>query len=256
MTDKSLECFSLRDNEIHIWTKHLVSDDAATAELASILDRDERARAARFAFDHDRIRFIQSHGFLCRVLAPYAQCGAAELVFTKGHHGKPRLMSVSSGADLHFSLSHTRDYCVVAVRLRYPLGVDVEERRDLPNAVDIAHRQFAPEESRHLAGLTGIAQRDAFLSLWTHKEAIVKALGINLGANLRSAEFEFGAGRLRLKSWNGDRSIVRGWSVVPLNFGLGHVGALATAYPFGSLKQQSWDEIDPRSKSAEPSLAH
>jgi 4'-phosphopantetheinyl transferase len=256
MTDKSLECFSLRDNEIHIWTTHLVSDDVATAELASILDRDERARAARFAFDLDRIRFIQSHGFLRHVLAPYAHCGAAELVFTKGNHGKPRLMSVSSDADLHFSLSHTRDYCVVAVRLQYPLGVDVEERRDLPNAVGIAHQQFAPEESRHLAGLTGIAQRDAFLSLWTHKEAIVKALGINLGDNLGSAEFEFGAGRLRLKSWNGDRSIVRGWSVVPLNLGLGHIGALATVYPFRSLKQQSWDEIDLRSKSFEPGLAH
>jgi 4'-phosphopantetheinyl transferase len=256
MTDKSLECFSLRDDEIHIWATNLVSDNTSTAEFASVLDQDERARAGRFVFDFDRNRFIQSHGFLRRVLAPYARRGASELAFTKGNHGKPRLMSVSGDAGLQFSLSHSQDYCVVAVRLQYPLGVDVEERRDLPNAVEIAHQQFAPGESRHLAGLAGIAQRDAFLSLWTHKEAIVKALGVNLGDNLRSAEFEFTAGRLGLKSWKGDTSTVRGWAVVPLNLGLGHIGALATVYPFRSLKQQSWNEIDLWSKSAEPSLAH
>jgi 4'-phosphopantetheinyl transferase len=255
MTHKSVECFSLRENEIHVWTTHLVSDETATAEFASVLDRDERARAARFAFDFDRNRFIQSHGFLRRVLAPYTRRGAAELAFTKGNHGKPRLMPVSSDADLHFSLSHSQDYCVVAVRLQHPLGVDVEELRDLPNAVEIAHQQFAPEESRHLAGLTGIAQRDAFLSLWTQKEAIVKALGLNLGDNLRSAQFEFTAGRLRLMSWKGKRSIVHGWSVIPLDLGPNHIGTLATLYPFRSLKQQSWDDIGSRSKSLKPNLA-
>jgi 4'-phosphopantetheinyl transferase len=240
MTGNSMECVSLRDNEIHVWTARLIGDDAAAAEFTPILDRDERARAALFAFELDRKHFIQSHGFLRRVLARYAGRDAAELVFTRDHHGKPCLMPFSS-ADLHFSLSHSRDCCVVGVRLQYPLGVDVEERRDLPDAVDIAYQQFAPDEGRQLARLTGIAQRDAFLALWTHKEAVVKALGVNLGANLRSTEFEFAAGQLRLKSWNGDMSIVRNWSVFPLDLGVGHIGALATVHPFQNLKLQSWD---------------
>lgn len=257
MTGNCMECVSLRDNEIHVWTARLIGDDAATAEFTPILDRDERARAALFAFELDRKHFIQSHGFLRRVLARYAGRDAAELAFTRDHHGKPSLMPRSGGADLHFSLSHSRDYCVAAVRLQYPLGVDVEKRRHLPDAVELAYRQFTRDECRHLAGLTGIARRDAFLALWTHKEAVVKALGASLGAHLRTAKFDFDAAeRPRLKSWNGDRSIVRKWSVFPLDLGLGHIGALATIHPFRRLKQQSWNGIGPRSNSAGPTLAH
>ena len=39
-----------------------------------LLSGEERARAAQFAFEHDRVRFIQTHGIVRRILADY--CGA------------------------------------------------------------------------------------------------------------------------------------------------------------------------------------
>ena len=79
---------------------------------------------------------------------------------------------------------------MLAVRLDQPVGIDVEKIRDLPRGIDIAQTYFAPAESRALNRLRGTARRDAFFALWTHKEALVRALGLSLAPNLARLEFD------------------------------------------------------------------
>jgi 4'-phosphopantetheinyl transferase len=236
----------LRDGEIHVWIARLRDDDTATAEFIGVLDQEERARAARFVLEQHRTRFIQSHGIVRQILAGYADSDAAELTFARSQHGKPRLSQAPDGLDVHFSLSHSGDCCIVAVRLGHPVGIDVEQLRDLPQAVNIARRRFTLVESRLLASLTGADQRDAFFVLWTHKEAIVKALGASLATSLDHLEFELdSAGSANLVSWRGDQSIVRNWSIVRLDPAPGYVAAVASLHPFLALKQQAWNDIGP-----------
>lgn len=222
--------------EIHVWTARLVDDAGLTASLLPLLSREERARSAQFAFEHDRMRFIQAHGTVRQILAEYANAGAATLNFARKRNGKPFLVPQLNSPALEFSISHSSDCCMVAVRLDQPIGIDVERLRALPRAIDIAQTYFAPAECRALKDLRGTAQRNAFFALWTHKEATVKALGVSLAANLARVEFDLDqAGGPRLAAWNGDQAVAQSWSVVRLAAAPGYVAALATAHPIGSV---------------------
>jgi 4'-phosphopantetheinyl transferase len=230
--------------EIHVWTARLFDDDRTTAGLLPILDQEERARAAKFSFERDRTRFIQAHGAVRRIMAGYGDADAATLIFARNRFGKPYLVSCANGPNLQFSISHSGDYCLLAVRRDHPVGIDVEKVRDLPQAMDIAQSYFTPSESKALAALRGTARREAFFVLWTHKEATVKGLGIGLGANLGRAEFDLDpAARPRFVGWDGDRSVGQTWSIVRLDPAPGYVAAVASVLPIGSLTFQSWSHM-------------
>jgi 4'-phosphopantetheinyl transferase len=226
--------------EIHVWTARLVDDQRVTAALLLLLSREERAQAAELSFEHDRMRFIQAHGRVRQILSDYLKAGTATLTFARNRNGKPWLVPRANGPKLQFSVSHSSDCCMVAVRLDQPIGIDVEKIRDLPRAIDIAQAYFAPAESRALNGLQGTARRDAFFALWTHKEATVKALGISLAANLARVEFDLGGPRL--VAWDGDQAVAQSWSVLRLDPAPGYVAALATAHPIRSLVCKTWSQ--------------
>ena len=222
MTHRCEDRAGLSIGEIHVWTARFVDDRRVMAALLPLLSRGERVQAAQFLFEHDRMRFIQAHGNLRQILSEYSNVGAAALTFARNRNGKPCLVPQANGPKLQFSVSHSNDCCMIAVRLDHPIGIDVEKIRDLPRAIDIAQAYFAPAETRALKGLRGTAQRDAFFALWTHKEATVKAL--------------------RLVAWDGDQSVAKSWSVLRLAPTPGYVAALATAHPIRSLVCKTWSQ--------------
>jgi 4'-phosphopantetheinyl transferase len=227
-----------------VWTAHLVDEHRATADLLPILSREESAQAAQFSFERDRMHFIQSHGIVRQILSNYLDADAATLTFASNHHGKPYLIPRANGPNLQFSVSHSGNCCMLAVRLDHPIGIDVEKVRDLPRAIDIVQSYFTPAESKALSALQGTAQRDAFFALWTHKEATVKGLGISLAAHLGRIEFDLDPiGRLRLVAWDGDQSVAHGWSIVRLDPAPGYVAAVASAHPMRCLTLHNWSHV-------------
>lgn len=95
-----------------------------------------------------------------------AECG--------GPHGIPRV----AGAP-YFSISHCPGTVVVAACADHEVGVDVEdaERRDVEEVID---QLLAPAERQ--PGLTA----GDLLRYWVRKEAVVKATGAGLYADLRT----------------------------------------------------------------------
>jgi 4'-phosphopantetheinyl transferase len=230
----------LRDGDVHVWLASLVEDEERTAELHPLLDREEAASASRFAYARLRMHFVQSHAITRRILAGYAGAAdPADLVFARGRHGKPRLVAPAAAFDLQFSLSHSGDRCVLAVRRGRSVGIDIEQRREMPGALDIARRNFTAPEIRMLAGLRGSAQREGFFTLWTRKEAVTKAMGASLAANLKRVDV---SGCVPLASPNGDPARLRGWIVFDLDLGPDLVAALATAHPVRNLRHFAWNE--------------
>ena len=71
MTDSFADRPGLASGEIHVWTARLSDDHHAISDSLWLLSGEERARAAQFAFEHDRVRFIQTHGIVRRILADY-----------------------------------------------------------------------------------------------------------------------------------------------------------------------------------------
>ena len=94
---------------------------------------------------------------------------------------------------VHVSLSHCGDLLAVALASA-PVGVDVERPR--PRAcIQQAGRLFAHAEARYLQALQPAGRQAGFYALWTLKEAVTKAAGMNLWDSLQNAVFDLHARR-------------------------------------------------------------
>jgi 4'-phosphopantetheinyl transferase len=230
----------IENGEIHVWDAPL-GDDCETGELAKLLQPEERARASAFAFEPDRRLYVHSHGVLRRILSRYTGREPSELVFEGSGDQKPRLKRRPDDGDLHFSLSHSGRSCLIAVRMGSPVGVDVERLRPLPDAPRIARRWFTPAENDALARFSGAAFERAFFALWTHREAVIKALGENLETGFSALTCALDPdGSVRLVSWRGDEAVTRQWRVRRLEPAGGYLGAVAALEDFGAVRRLTW----------------
>jgi 4'-phosphopantetheinyl transferase len=134
--------------------RHVRPDDAALSAGGALLVRAIAGRALRVPPAEVRVDRV------C------PQCG--------GPHGIPRV----AGAP-YFSISHCPGTVVVAACADHEVGVDVEdsERRDVEDVID---QLLAPVERQ--PGLTA----GDLLRYWVRKEAVVKATGAGLYADLRT----------------------------------------------------------------------
>ena len=186
---------ALSREDVHVWFCRLARHDGRRAALAALLSRDEQTRAARFAFDRDRHRFILSHGLLRAILARYVGREATQIEFATGAHGKPALSGQSCAVqDIQFSLSHSGAYAVVAVAAGRAVGVDVEVRRPDVDALKLAERFFAAGEAQQIIQAQGDAQQRLFYRSWTAKEAYLKGRGVGLSLGLDRFEILFDDG--------------------------------------------------------------
>lgn len=216
---------------VHVWFCELSGYAGCQASFAEQLSEDERARAARFAFDRDRRRFILSHGLLRLVLSRYLHIGPGEIRFIAGSHGKPALLGPPDAlGGIRFSLSHSGDYAMMAVARGREIGVDVEVRKPDLDCLKLAERFFAPAESQAIATLQGIAQQRRFYDFWTAKEAYLKGRGVGLSLGLDRFEILFDArssgARVRLTE---SGALEQGWHIQTLSLPDHLAGAVAVA---------------------------
>ena len=176
-----------RVDELILW--FAVPGPADASALLENLSGEEAARASRFQFPADRWSFAAAHAGLRLLLGPMVACAPKVLQFTTGPNGKPMLDRHRHGADIHFSISHTRG-CVAVAIAGCPVGVDVEQRRHLPDFMALARAAFAPESRHALAACTGAqARQSLFLRYWTLGEAFIKATGEGVSQGLSSFAF-------------------------------------------------------------------
>lgn len=120
---------------------------------------------------------------LYTVLAAYLGTDANSICLSVGSHGRPAL-AARHDQTLGFNWSHTGDHALIAVGRHVLPGIDVERLRPRPRAMQIAQRFFSAEEVDALSRLAEHDQEQAFLRIWTAKEAVVKALGRGLAFGL------------------------------------------------------------------------
>lgn len=189
--------WTIADGEVHVWCVGLAQDHGVADDLV-LLDETERARADRFRFDSDRARYIGHHAFTRRILAGYLGVAPDEAVISAATTGKP---SVESATGIEFNTSRSGGWSVVAVAGGVGVGVDVERIRPIADALAVADGTFTPRERRALHAAPEHRRDEAFLELWTRKEAVVKAFGLGLSAALDS--FDVAAGHDTSGIWQG-----------------------------------------------------
>ncbi len=170
-------CEELAPGEVAVYLRRAERDPAALEHELTLLDVEEKARAARFHFEPDRAMYIASHALRRQVLSRYGAGEAASIRFSKGEHGRPELEG--SSLDLSFSLSNTRELAACAVTRGAILGVDVEQCRQRSYA-ELAPACLTSDELSAWRALPDNEREGRFVLIWTLKEAYAKALGVGL----------------------------------------------------------------------------
>ncbi|MFD7911938.1 4'-phosphopantetheinyl transferase family protein [Streptomyces sp. NPDC059752] len=155
--------------------------------LLSLLDAQERRRAASFTHQRDRSAYVVAHAGLRLLLGDRLGTHPRELRFGRdrcahcgGPHGRPVLLDGSGG--LHFSLSHCAGITLIGVA-GAPLGVDAE-RLPSRRTVELCLARLHPRERDELLRMPSAERPLWFCRLWTRKEAYLKALGTGLSRGL------------------------------------------------------------------------
>jgi 4'-phosphopantetheinyl transferase len=145
--------------QVDLWTVSL------TAPSPDHLSEDEIARANRFKFEEDRVRWTRARSALRVILSRYVGDDAFRLAFIYGEHGKPALLPFS---EIEFNLSHAGDWAMIAVARSIPVGVDIERIRPNIDMVPLLHR----------LGETNLpGEIQPLYQVWTRREAKSKAAG-------------------------------------------------------------------------------
>jgi len=96
------------------------------------------------------------------------------------------------GGEIDVNWSHSGDWLLAAYGVDARVGVDIEWLRPRANALALARRFFAPEETEALARFAHepAALERRFVRLWCAKEAVLKAHGRGLSFGLEKLRFE------------------------------------------------------------------
>ncbi len=198
-----------------VWLAGLASYRAAHR---SLLDEVELDRLRRYQMAADRARFTVAAALLRLVAGRQLGIGPRQVAVDRScprcerAHGKPILRG--AGAP-HVSISHSAELIALAVTEAAPIGVDVEA---------VVERDHAGLAATFLAGTEAVDGPAAFYTLWTRKEAVVKATGDGLRMPLTEVLVGDPAGPARLISYGGAQlpSCLRDLRLEP-----GYAGAVA-----------------------------
>jgi 4'-phosphopantetheinyl transferase len=236
---------ALERNSIHIWRAALDQPQPRLDELWQTLAEDERQRAARFAFAHDRARFTAGRGMLRAILGRYLGVRPDQLRFDYGAAGKPTLAREFAGKDLHFNLSHSHGLALYALTPGRALGVDVERIRANVDVQQVARVAFAPAEAAELLALPATLRLQAFFACWTRKEAYIKARGEGLSLPGDQFQVSLAPGappKLLRTQWNLNEA--SHWSLYDLEAGQEYAAALAVKGHDCSVTYLEWPEVE------------
>lgn len=148
-------------------------------EFAGLLSAAENAQAARIPNEALRTRFVVSRGLRRRMIAECTGIAATALEFQDAP-GKPRLLGAG---DWDFNLSHAGDHVVVAAR-HGPVGIDLEQHREVRDAALIVRRYFHADEAQAWRRLPKGRRLAAFFLFWSAREAAMKCAGLGLARGL------------------------------------------------------------------------
>lgn len=143
----------------------------------TLLSNEERTRFRQYRSREAAERYVVTRSLVRGVLAERLDVPPSDVVVSRTPTGKP----VLTGA-LHFNVTHSGDLILMAVSERNPVGVDVERRRPVPRVAELETRWLSEAERKDFATLRrlGVDASDAFLRVWSLKEARLKALGVGI----------------------------------------------------------------------------
>jgi 4'-phosphopantetheinyl transferase len=173
----------LNRREIHVWLVRTEASPAVIAQFERVLAPDEKARVARFRFEHLQYSYTLARGALRILLGRYLDIAPARIQLVYGTKGKPQL---AQSGPIDFNVSHSGELAAFAFTRGCEIGIDLEKIRLIEDMLGIADRFFSSQETADLMSLPASERTEAFFRCWTRKEAYIKAVGDGLSLPLDS----------------------------------------------------------------------
>lgn len=144
-----------------------------------IFSADRREKLSKIKFDEDRQLCACVELLLIYALKQLDPAIALPLETSQEKSGKLKLLSSVSGFDqIHFSLSHAKDWAVCTVS-DDNVGVDIEYAR--AKLVARPEKILHPQEYRAYSYITNAQEKQKyFYECWVTKESYLKQLGVGL----------------------------------------------------------------------------
>ena len=205
----------LGPEEIHLWQFSLQTSKACIERLRPLLSPAEISRAEGLLRPADGLRFIVGRATLRQLLGRYLAIEPDRLELSSLPQGKP----VLAQPRLNFNLSHSGDLALLAIARSVTVGVDLELIRSELDWSLLASRYFSSEEQQALRNLPPEHQTEAFFTIWTRKEAWLKAIGSGFHLPLDTFEVSPPPAPAALLSHQGDPGAPGHWHLeaIPLN---------------------------------------
>src|SRR5215203_87351 len=217
----------LKPDVVDVWTAPL---DVKTHELNELLKRlspSEQKRVGSLLEEKAVRQYVVSRAMQRQLLANYVGGLPSEISFGVVAMGKPTL-SRPNDIGLTFNTTHSGALVIIAVTANRDVGVDVEQMRKIPRALQVAKRFFSNEEYEMLAALPESDLDRAFLSIWVRREGTAKARGDSVWRGLASWK-------------NGELEDRRSdWTVEPLDLGPEFVGVVVARGHDWHVVMQGW----------------
>jgi 4'-phosphopantetheinyl transferase len=233
---------------VEIW-RVTIDDEPPLADLHRGTTLDEQQQAARMIVPGAARRFLACRAALRGLLSQRLCVRPEDIPLRRGVHGKPELAPPWHDG-WHFNVSHSADLGLVALCATAPVGVDLERLRPLEHFESMVRTALSPAERRDLQRLPPPQRLRQFFRYWTHKEALLKALGTGLSRPPTAVELRpTPRGALRVVQCTADAG--RAGCVRELHLGADYCGAVAAAD--GAALHVAWHVWDARpARSAAP----
>ena len=157
----------------------VLKDETLFAECFKQMPENRKKAINKYKAAEDRMRSLGAGMLLNSVLAENCPEVPLPPEIDFKEDGKPFLAGFDN---IHFNLSHSGAYAVCAFD-ETPVGIDIERIKAVK--AGIPERFFSIEEQQFLDACSKDKEK-AFFSVWTRKEAFLKAVGKGLRMDLRS----------------------------------------------------------------------
>src|SRR5258708_3596504 len=167
--------------EVHVWIA-TVPAPTAVANLARILSPDEVARAERYHKPDSAATFIVARAILRSLLAEYLATIPSSIRFAYSATGRPSVEYPRT--DIDVSIAHSANAILIGATRCRCLGVDIEYISPTFDFSEVVASALGQEERKILESVRDSQRRSLFFTLWTAREALVKACGAGVTAPL------------------------------------------------------------------------
>lgn len=155
-----------------------------------LLSPEERLRHEGLISPDARLQHLIGRALVRTILGRYADVAPRALRFEANAYGRPRIAGPRGAPDLRFNLSHTGGLVALAVAEGFDVGVDVERVTGDLDVGQLADIALAATERAAVAAACAHERRRLFFTVWTLKEAYVKARGMSLAMPLTAIAFD------------------------------------------------------------------